>query len=89
MSTQAPVFGLLARHRRYRCEVCGHEHDISTNHTGRCYPHCPGCSWRSNFVEPGHPHNFTALDKQRPAVYVGPPATPEEINPHAKRGNAE
>lgn len=32
--------------RPYRCEACGHETMITTNHTEPCWNHCPGCSWK-------------------------------------------
>lgn len=32
--------------RPYRCEVCGHETMITTNHTDPCWNHCTECSWK-------------------------------------------
>lgn len=31
----------------YRCNNCGHQRMIGTNHFGECYLRCPNCSWRT------------------------------------------
>jgi hypothetical protein len=40
-------------HKPYRCTLCGHEQDISTNHYGNVYSQCKGCSWKSEGFGPG------------------------------------
>lgn len=76
------VFGLKVNYRPYKCLCCGHEQPVQTNHTDVCYDHCKGCSWRSNFVEPGHALNFSA-GGNRPFKHVGPAPTKDEHNPHS------
>ena len=36
----------LMAYRKYRCENCGHEQNIQTNHTGMVYDYCKDCSWK-------------------------------------------
>lgn len=72
-----PIFGLKVKYRDYKCLCCGHEQQVQTNHTDVCYDHCKGCSWRSNFVEPGHVLNFIA-GSFRPFKFVGQPPTKED-----------
>jgi DNA-directed RNA polymerase subunit RPC12/RpoP len=31
----------------YRCQRCGKEKTISTNHWGEVYERCEGCSWKN------------------------------------------
>ena len=40
--------------RTYECEVCGHEAQIRTNHTGTASHYCEGCSWKGVGFGPGH-----------------------------------
>ena len=81
-----PVYGLKVRYRDYQCDCCGHVHKVQTNHTGKCFPSCPKCSWRGARDSRGNLYN--ALQKQRPHFHVGDPVTEDEINPHARRATA-
>lgn len=76
------IYGLMVAARPYRCGVCGHEHSISTNHTGPCVSHCPGCSWRSGYDAQGR-HYRADTDKLRPHTFCGGPDDVGERNPHA------
>lgn len=53
----------------YRCDVCDHEHSISTNHYGVCYPNCPNCSWRSGYDSEGNYYRAD-IGKNRPHYFV-------------------
>lgn len=79
-----PVFGLLHRPRKYRCQCCAWEMDIGTNHTGTCSAICPGCSWMPSF---GKGHRIPALGSRtyRTFEYIGPKSGEDEVNPHAKQ----
>lgn len=33
-------------HKLYKCERCGHEQQIGTNHWGAVYSSCPKCQWK-------------------------------------------
>ena len=81
---ETATYGLFVRYRPYRCDCCGHVHDIQTNHTGRVASHCPNCSWRYGRDSTGRGYRADT-EKQRPHVYAGGPVTPDEVNPHAKR----
>lgn len=78
------IFGLLVRPRPYRCDVCNHVHDVSTNHTDMCFSVCPNCQWRSGFDTFGR-HYRADIGKERPHYYVGEEPGPDEYNPHLKR----
>ncbi|KKN28155.1 hypothetical protein LCGC14_0857210 [marine sediment metagenome] len=45
MSTTLPVTGKTTV-KPYKCEHCGHESQISTNHWGYVYSSCSNCSWK-------------------------------------------
>lgn len=80
--TNTPVFGLMVRRRAYECQVCGHIHPISTNHTSGVFSQCPNCYWRSGYDKNGN-HYRAGLNKKRPHVYAGIMPGPDEFNPHA------
>lgn len=75
-----PRFGLLSTARPYRCDVCGHVHDVNTNHTDRCYSTCPECSWRGGFDSAGNLYRAD-IGKERPHIYAGGPVIGAEVNP--------
>lgn len=39
-------------YKLYKCQACGHEHSIQTNHYGQCMNYCKGCSWKA-MAHPG------------------------------------
>lgn len=34
-------------HKPYKCNRCGHEESIGTNHWGEIYPPCSNCNWKN------------------------------------------
>lgn len=79
-----PIFGLLVRPRSYRCNYCGHVHDVSTNHTDACFAHCPNCYWRGGTVPDGKVFHPERMDGERPHTYAGDAPKADEYNPHAR-----
>lgn len=73
----APVFGLMIRYRPYKCTACGHESNISTNHTDVCYDYCTKCSWMCS----KYPAMIFGTHYYRAFAYNGGPVTEEEKNP--------
>lgn len=62
-----PDWTPLMKQRVYKCEVCGHEHKTTTNHTGACYPICKGkCR---QILHPHTPHEIV-MHRQTKHVYV-------------------
>jgi len=75
----APVFGLLVAYRPYECTCCGHQTNISTNHTDVCFDFCTNCSWMCS----KYPAMIYGSRYYRAFFYIGEPPKPEEFNPHA------
>jgi hypothetical protein len=63
-------FGLKHKSRHYQCSQCGHQQNISTNHTTSCADICKNCSWKPS---QGIGHKIPALggSTYRKFVYVG------------------
>ena len=63
------VYGLRVMYRLYKCDCCGHERHVQTNHTMPCLSYCK-CSWTFGRDSNG---KFYRADtqKQRPCYYVG------------------
>lgn len=75
--------GLMAAYRKYRCDVCGAINSTNTNHTSKCFSHCPSCSWRSGYDSDGC-HYRADIGKLRPHYYVGDnPTGVGSQNPHS------
>lgn len=53
----------------YKCDVCGREHLITTNHDGGCWSYCGYCSWRSGF-DSQRSYYRADIGKLRPQVFV-------------------
>ena len=56
--------------RVYKCDVCGREHLITTNHdTGPVSEYCGNCSWRSGYGSTGAYYRAD-INKYRPQHFV-------------------
>lgn len=75
------IYGLKVRYRSYKCDCCGHGHDIQTNHTGALNIYCPNCSWKSAYDSKGN-HYRADTQKARPHEYIGEVPRLDEYNPH-------
>lgn len=46
-----PVTLIENTFRPYKCDNCGHEKNVRTNHEGSCLDYCENCSWKPSFGE--------------------------------------
>jgi hypothetical protein len=85
-----PITGKITS-KRYRCQRCGHEQKISTNHYGECYSAghsncCPKCPPWAKFAEFGSSTTWVCVEPlpagmERPANWVKAVVVPHLIEP--------